>query len=133
VYQRPSWQDASGVQNQYSNGHRQLPDIAAVAFDLPVYFNGQWGAVGGTSAAAPIWAAGVALVNEGLIAQIQKFAYSAKMFYMAAGRNQGLHPYYDVVRGDNLYYPATPGWDFSTGLGTPNLADFFEVICRDIM
>src|SRR5207253_1374743 len=25
AYQRPSWQDASGVQNQYSNGHRQLP------------------------------------------------------------------------------------------------------------
>jgi hypothetical protein len=32
-----------------------------------------------------------------------------------------------------LYYPATPGWDYPSGLGTPNLADFYQVISRDIM
>jgi len=54
------------VNNQFSRGTRQIPDISAVAFDLAVYFQGQWGAVGGTSVAAPMWAAGLALVNEGL-------------------------------------------------------------------
>ncbi|HBE28164.1 MAG TPA: hypothetical protein DDW25_04655, partial [Ktedonobacter sp.] len=49
AYQRPSWQNASGVNNQYSSGTRQVPDISAAAYDLAVYFNGQWGAVGGTS------------------------------------------------------------------------------------
>jgi len=133
VYPRPDWQNASGVNNQYSNGHRQIPEISAAAFDLAVYFNGQWGAVGGTSAASPIWAAGVSLVNEGLIHQINKYAYSPRMFYLAADRNDGMQPFYDVTRGNNLYYPATPGWDYPSGLGTPNLADFYQVICRDIM
>lgn len=133
VYGRPNWQNAPGVNNQYSRGSRQIPDIAAAAYALAVYYNGQWGAVGGTSAAAPIWAAGIALVNEGLIKQIGKYAYSPSMFYLAANKNGGMHPFYDVTRGNNLYYPATTGWDYTTGLGTPNLADFYMVVCNDIM
>jgi kumamolisin len=133
VYSRPNWQDSYGVNNQYSSGSREIPDISAAAFDLAVYFNGQWGAVGGTSAASPIWAAGLSLVNEGLIKQLGKYAYSPRMFYLAADKNNSMHPYYDVTRGNNLYYPATPGWDYPTGLGTPNLADFYQIICTDIM
>ena len=133
VYRRPAWQNAYGVNNRYSNGARQVPDISATAFALAIYFNGQWGAVGGTSAAAPIWAAGQSLVNQGLIKQIGKYAYSPRMFYLAADKNNGRRPYYDVTRGNNLYYPATPGWDYPTGLGTPNLADFYMVVCQNVM
>jgi kumamolisin len=128
VYGRPNWQNANGVNNQYSNGHRQIPDVSAVAYALAIYFNGQWGAVGGTSAAAPIWAAGTTLVNEGMIRQMGKFAYSPRLFYQEADSNNGMHPFYDVTQGNNLYYPATPGWDYPTGLGTPNMADFFGVL-----
>ncbi len=128
VYGRPNWQNANGVNNQYSNGHRQIPDVSAVAYALAVYFNGQWGAVGGTSAAAPIWAAGTTLVNEGMIRQMGKFAYSPRLFYQEADSNNGMRPFYDVTRGNNLYYPATPGWDYPTGLGTPNMADFLGVL-----
>lgn len=133
AFARPSWQTASGVNNQYSSGGRQIPDISAAAYALAVYYNGQWGAVGGTSAAAPIWAAGISLVNEGLIKQIGKFAYSPRMFYMAANKHGSMSPYYDVTRGNNLYYSATAGWDYTTGLGTPNLADLYMVVCNDIM
>ncbi|HCJ34827.1 MAG TPA: hypothetical protein DHV65_11110 [Ktedonobacter sp.] len=133
AYQRPSWQNASGVNNQYSSGTRQVPDISAAAYDLAVYFNGQWGAVGGTSAASPIWAAGQSLVNEGLIKQLGKYGYSPRIFYLAVNKNNSMHPYYDVTRGNNLYYPATPGWDYPSGLGTPNLADYYQVVCQDIM
>lgn len=133
AYQRPSWQNASGVNNQYSSGTREVPDISAAAYDLAVYFNGQWGAVGGTSAASPIWTAGQALVNEGLIKQLGKYGYSPRIFYLAANKNNGMHPYYDVIRGDNLYYPATPGWDYASGLGTPNLADYYLVVCQNSM
>ncbi len=132
MFQRPNWQSANGVNNRYSNGGRQIPDIAAVAYALPIYFNGRWGAVGGTSAAAPIWAAGIVLVNEGLITQIQKFAYSARMFYLAASKTNGMTPYFDVTRGNNLYYSATPGWDYTTGLGTPNLSQYYQVIYQNI-
>jgi kumamolisin len=128
VYGRPNWQNANGVNNQYSNGHRQIPDVSAVAYALAVYFNGQWGAVGGTSAAAPIWAAGTTLVNEGMIRQMGKFVYSPRLFYQEADSSNGMHPFYDVTRGNNLYYPATPGWDYPTGLGTPNMADFLGVL-----
>lgn len=133
VYQHPSWQNASGVINRYSNGnHRELPDVSATAYALAVYFDGQWGAVGGTSAAAPIWAAGLALVNEGLIKQIGKFTASPQLFYVVAQSANGMHPYYDVTQGNNLFYPATPGWDYASGLGTPNLLDFYIVLRNDL-
>ena len=133
-FTRPGWQDASGVNNQYSNGnHRQLPDVSAAAYALAVYFDGQWGAVGGTSAAAPIWAAGMALVNQGLVQQIGKFTASPQLFYIVNQGWPGMHPYYDVTRGNNLYYPATPGWDYASGLGTPNLWDFFYALCQRLM
>ncbi|GAC1655686.1 MAG: S53 family serine peptidase [Ktedonobacteraceae bacterium] len=128
AFQHPNWQNAPGVQNNYSRGMRQLPDISAVAYDLAVYFKGRWGAVGGTSAAAPIWAAGLALVNEGMIQQVHTFSYGPQLFYAVANRSNGAQPYYDVTRGNNLYYPAGPGWDFATGLGTPNLPDFYQIM-----
>jgi kumamolisin len=134
VYTRPGWQNASGVINQFSDGnHRQIPDISAASYALAVYFQGQWGAVGGTSAAAPIWAAGLALVNQGLMHQIGKFTASPQLFYVVANSSGSRHPYFDVTRGNNLYYPATPGWDYSTGLGTPNLRDFYMVLCDKLM
>jgi kumamolisin len=130
VFKRPHWQDALGVNNRYSRGNRQLPDVSAVGYGLAVYFKGEWGAVGGTSASAPIWATGLALVNQGLMKQVHKFAYSPQVFYEVAKRSAGVRPYYDVTRGDNLYYPATSGWDYATGLGTPNLPDFYTSVSR---
>ena len=127
-FQRPSWQNAPGIQNQYSRNMRQLPDLSAAAYALAVYFKGQWGAVGGTSAAAPIWAAGLALVNEGMIKKQNTFAYGPQIFYSVANKNNGAQPYYDVTRGNNLYYPAGQGWDFATGLGTPNLPNFYQTL-----
>ncbi len=134
VFKRPGWQDANGVYNRYSNGnHRELPDVSASAYALAVYFDGQWGAVGGTSAAAPIWAAGLALVNQGLMKQIGKFTASPQLFYVVAQHTNGMQPFYDVTQGNNLYYPATPGWDYASGLGTPNLWDFYMVLCNNLM
>lgn len=128
AYSRPNWQNAPGVQNSYSRGMRQIPDISAAAYGLAVYFKGQWGAVGGTSAAAPIWAAGLALVNEGMIQQVHTFNYGPQMFYSVANKANGTQPYYDVTRGNNLYYPAGTGWDFASGLGTPNLPSFYQIM-----
>ena len=124
VYGRLNWQ---------SNANRRLvPDIAAVAYNLAVYFQGQWVAVGGTSAASPIWATGLALVNEGLIAQLRTFTASPQLFYSIASGAGGLHPYFDVTQGNNLYYRAGPGWDYTTGLGTPNLGDFYQVLYNQL-
>src|SRR5215472_3722483 len=130
IFKRPSWQDGQTIQNKYANGTRQLPEIAAIAFNQALYYQGQWLYAYGTSEATPTWAAAVALVNEDLIKQVHEFFYSPQLFYMVANDSAGLHlhPFYDVIQGNNLYYSATPGWDFTTGLGTPNLVDFSSVL-----
>lgn len=128
VFGEPAWQNQAGVKNNVSNGKRQIPDISAAAYALAVYYQGQWGAVGGTSAAAPIWAAGLALVHQGMIKQGKSFNASPQVFYDAAKRNGS--SYYDVTRGNNLYYKAARGWDYTTGLGTPNLADFYRTLTQ---
>jgi kumamolisin len=127
LFHRQDWQNANGVNNKYSQNARQLPDLSAVADNLAVYFQGQWGDVGGTSAAAPIWAAGQALVNEDTIQRLGTFGYSPRFYYAVADKNSGGNAYFDVTNGNNLYYPATQGWDYTTGLGTPNLGSFDQV------
>ncbi|HTI13786.1 MAG TPA: S53 family peptidase [Dictyobacter sp.] len=133
VFPISNWQKAPGVSTQFSQGMRQVPDVAAVAYGLAVYFKGQWGAVGGTSAAAPIWAAGLALVNEGLIQQNMMYTNtSPELFYTVANNPDGGIPYNDIVSGNNLYYKAAQGWDYTTGLGTPNLVDFYQAVKEDM-
>ena len=127
LFPRPDWQNANGVNNSHSKNDRQLPDVSAVADNLAVYFQGQWGAVGGTSAAAPIWAAGQALVNEDTIQRLGTFAYGPQLYY-AAYKQVSAKAFFDVTSGNNLYYSATPGWDYTTGLGTPNLANFDRAV-----
>lgn len=131
-FARPNWQSALGTNNRYSNGKRQLPDISAIAYDLPVYFQGQWISVGGTSAAAPIWAAGMMLMNQGLINREGAFYYGPDIFYGVANAAGRLHPYYDIKRGTNLFYQAVNGWDFASGLGSPNLPDFFTILDKSL-
>ena len=38
------------------------------------------------------------------------------------------HAYFDLTSGINLYSPATPGWVYTTGLGSPNLANFDQAV-----
>ncbi len=134
-FQQSGFQTGKGVQNDGSRGFREVPDVSAVALNLPLYFGGQWqtfpdgtGAGGGTSAATPIWAAGMALVNQALIQKYHVFFAGPIVFYYVANHAGRLSPYFDVTQGTNLGFNATPGWDFATGLGTPNLVDFYNVL-----
>lgn len=126
MFHHPMWQAGRGVNNRYTQGQRQLPDVSAVADSVPIYYQSHWQAWGGTSAATPIWAMGLALVNEDLLQQRQSVFYGPGIFYQVAqhAASQHLQPYFDVTEGNNLYYPATAGWDYATGLGTPNLPNF---------
>lgn len=128
LFKQPDWQTGTGVDNQDSDGSRQVPDVSAVAYRLPIYFQGRWMAVNGTSAATPIWAAGFALANEGVLQQTNTFFYGPGTFYQVANNSNGATPYYDVTQGNNLHFSATTGWDFATGLGTPNLPDFYNTL-----
>src|SRR5437867_8307833 len=99
---------ANGVNNKYSKNVRQLPDISAVADHLAVFFQGQWGDVGGTSGAAPMWATGQALVNEDTMQQLNTFGYSAQLYY-AAYKQAGGDGYFDIARGNMVDCQASPG------------------------
>jgi kumamolisin len=132
LYSRPSWQVGQGVENGYSNGMREVPDVSADADPLTgyrVYYSGDnncsgancWTVVGGTSAAAPFWAGLIALANQ---QGNRRLGFLNPRLYAigqqsTSGANTAFH---DVTGGGNLYYQATPGWDYSTGWGSPNAA-----------
>lgn len=127
IFPRPTWQQGyPGIQNKYSNGYRQIPDVAASAYYDSFYIDGQWYYSGGTSAAAPMWAAGYALAEQGLISSTGYYVSGPGLLYTLANKYASDKPFYDVQKGNNLYYLATPGWDFASGLGTPNMNGIYQ-------
>jgi len=69
--------------------------------------------IGGTSAAAPLWAALVARLNQGLGANC---GFLNPVLYTKCA-NGVLR---DITVGNNGAYSAGPGWDACTGLGSPD-------------
>ncbi|RDI41848.1 protease pro-enzyme activation domain-containing protein [Falsibacillus pallidus] len=132
VYAMPSFQSGPGVQNSYSNGKRQVPDVSADAdpsTGYSIYSSGSWTVVGGTSAAAPLWAAIAALNNQYAAANGKgSLGQANPTLYQMFNTTQTYPAFHDVTSGNNLYYPATAGYDMASGIGTP---DAYNLI-RDI-
>jgi subtilase family serine protease len=133
TFTQPSWQTGSGVSNQYSNGNREVPDVSADADPATGYSmyctvtnagcpaNG-WLTVGGTSASAPLWAGSMALINQYLRSQGKAaVGYSNPALYGLFNAQQQSPAFHDVNTGNNLYYPATNGYDMASGIGTPDV------------
>ena len=119
VFKIPSWQTA--VQKTAGGGYRQVPDVSALANPSPgvsIYSQGSWGTVGGTSAAAPEWAAFGALYNQRAAAAGKaNLGFANPALYTASGT--GFH---DITSGSNGAYSAASGWDFTSGWGSYNAA-----------
>ncbi|MER5523422.1 S53 family peptidase [Streptomyces sp. NPDC002677] len=119
VFKIPSWQTA--VQKSAGGGYRQVPDVSAHANPSPgvsIYSQGSWSSVGGTSAAAPEWAAFAALYNQQAAAKGKaNLGFANPALYTASGT--GFH---DITSGSNGAYSAASGWDFTTGWGSYNAA-----------
>lgn len=140
LFPQPTWQVGPGVKNQYSNGNRQVPDVSADADPQTGYAvyctvtaagcssSGNI-VVGGTSAAAPLWAGSMALINESLQkANKPRAGFVSPSLYSLANSQQQYAPFHDVTSGTNLYYPATAGYDEASGIGTPDIYN----IARDL-
>lgn len=132
---QPSWQQGPGVQNKYSNGARETPDISANAdaqSGWDVFAQGSEAVVGGTSAATPFYAACAALIDQDLKKQgLPLMGFANPALYTFGQNPAGLpqFPYHDVTTGTNLYYPTASGYDLATGLGSADvsaLASDFE-------
>ena len=125
---------------------REIPDVSADANPSSGYIiydtvNGlSWTAVGGTSGAAPLWAAVLAVVSS---ANGNTAGYGAlnPTLYQLAQQSPGTY-LNDITSGNNDYnatnsgqYPAMSGYDMATGLGTPvasELAAGLHVIPLDV-
>jgi kumamolisin len=120
---RPSWQTGPGVDNKFSNGKRQFPDVAAPADPASGWYiviGGQGSSAGGTSASSPFWAGLTALYEQmATQAGLDGLGFLTPTLYAVAAASRPNTVFHDIVRGGNLFYETTPGWDYATGLGTP--------------
>lgn len=124
----PSWQqNVSMTNNQGSTTLRNIPDVALTADNIYVQAYGSSFYVGGTSAAAPLWAGFTALVNQQAVAANKPYVGFLNPAIYALG--QGLdytNDFHDIATGNNTNltlgdrYFAVPGYDLCTGWGTPN-------------
>lgn len=155
-WKQPSWQTGPGVQNQYSNGMRETPDVsldADPATGYPVYCtagsscsssgggifgggtSGGWITVGGTSAAAPMWAAMVALANEMAVkAGKPVLGFLNPAIYKVASGSHFATDFHDITPSSSASgpsnndltgfnggaYAVTQGYDMATGWGSFN-------------
>ena len=110
---------------------REVPDVSADADPATGYIvylptNGQpagWTSYGGTSAAAPLWAAVLAVVSSADGTWSGEGLLNEALYALGSSGNTYFN---DVTTGNNDYnatssgqYPASPGYDMATGLGTP--------------
>jgi hypothetical protein len=85
-------------------------------------------AEGGTSLSSPLWAGMWARVNAAHANAQRKPAplgNANNVLYHVASTTP--NAFFDVTEGANPL-PATPGWDFPTGLGTPNLVNIIKAV-----
>jgi kumamolisin len=128
-FPRPEWQNTRVASlNPGGIDGRVVPDVAALA-GPPGYslvFDGQRTLNGGTSAAAPLWAALIARIAAAGARNAQEFL--APLLYQSAGdgRARGATAFADITRGNNTSpqpgfgYEAQIGFDAVSGWGVPN-------------
>jgi subtilase family serine protease len=107
VYSKPLWQQGKGD---------SMRDIVDVSYDgdpntgVLVVQGGFEYQVGGTSAGSPQWAALLALASQ---ANNETYGPVAPKLY-------GLSTFHDVTSGSDGFFSAATGWDYPTGLGSPD-------------
>jgi hypothetical protein len=126
---------------------RTVPDVSAQAdeytgaitvysssFESPATPDG-WVTTGGTSSAAPLWAATLALVNASPPCAAKAITragvgFASPLLYAVASDPAAYRASFtDITTGNNDIYglddgqvfPATPGYDLASGLGSPQL------------
>lgn len=124
--------------NQYNVTGRAYPDVSALAGTANGYcvaYKGTYGKVGGTSAACPVFAGAIALINDNLLAAGQQpMGYLNQWIYGIAGPSGVFN---DVTTGTNNEdygngFTATTGWDPATGYGTPNYPAMLELVMGSV-
>ena len=131
VYAAPSWQ--AGLTDSQMRAEPDVSYNAAFNGGFLVVLGGHHGVGGGTSAGAPQWAAIVALANElrGRQGKPPVGLPTPQLWLLAADKNAYRQDFHDITGGSNALggpdsglpgFDARLGYDFATGLGTPDVA-----------
>ncbi|HTB22145.1 MAG TPA: protease pro-enzyme activation domain-containing protein [bacterium] len=137
--QIPSYQAPFiNAQNEGSNKFRDIPDVSMVADSIFLEAeDGKSFSAGGTSAATPLWAGVLALVNQQIAPTTVGLANP--LLYGAASAGSYAADYNDIKdNSTNNYwngpasglYPAVAGYDLATGLGSPRCGLFAALIAQ---
>lgn len=125
---------------------REVPDVSAdadPATGYVFYYNGSgdaageplgWQGTGGTSGAAPVWAAVFALADASRGCGGRSIGFVNPELYAAAAAGESAY-FNDVTTGNNDFigtsgYSAGPGYDMASGLGSPNATALDGFLCR---
>ena len=145
----PAWQSAPNVNNSDSSavpcsapsGHicRETPDVSLHADPTNGYLIyctatqagcdpvRPWNSIGGTSAAAPMWAAMMAMANEMSVRQGGfNLGFANPLLYQVANDpTRYANSFHDITSGNDDYnnlnggkYPSLSNYDMATGLGS---------------
>ena len=138
---------SSTVCTTTSGDCREVPDVSADAdpeTGYLVYYDGNgaptdslaWTGDGGTSAAAPLWAALFALADASSGCTSAPIGFANPALYGAAGSTAASSMFNDVTSGNNDWlgathglFAATAGYDQATGLGTPIASNLVPALC----
>ncbi|GIC88032.1 S53 family peptidase [Aspergillus udagawae] len=111
----------------YNRIGRAYPDVAAIGDNVLIFNKGLPTRIGGTSAAAPVFAAILTRINEERLAVGKSTVGFVNPVLYA-------HPevFNDITQGSNpgcgtQGFSAAKGWDPVTGLGTPNYPALLEL------
>jgi subtilase family serine protease len=144
---------------------REVPDVSANADGSTGYItytsnsgSAEWAAVGGTSAASPLWAAFMALVNDQPACRGLPIGFANPALYSLAGSAYGTdfhdtqatstlasalgEPLLEISDNDTLHewgvaaspntsnlYPVLAGYDMATGLGSMQAGPLASSLC----
>jgi kumamolisin len=128
IWEIPSWQQgASTTDAQFSTTKRNVPDVSLNAdpkTGYNIYEGGSWQTVGGTSAAAPLWAAFNALVNQNRAAKgLSPLGFAAPAIYSVGKSGAYTSAFNDIADGStngksSSGFKSGVGYDNATGWGS---------------
>jgi subtilase family serine protease len=131
----PSYQSQVGVVTAASGASSTMRNVPDVSLDADpnsgysIYFQGSWSSIfGGTSCAAPLWAAFTALVNQQRVALGKgPLGFANPSLYTVGVGARYTTDFHDIADGsNNLYYRAVTGYDLATGWGSYNGANLLS-------
>jgi kumamolisin len=118
-FPKPSYQNSVNVPSPAQpGGGRGVPDVAADADPVTGYqvlIDESSSTIGGTSAVAPLYAGLFARINQALLQKAK-----SRVGFVNPALYQHASAFRDIVSGNNGSFNAGPGWDPTTGLGTPD-------------